>query len=87
MRIIHAPVPPGAAPPVPRFPPLSGQSVQQLQGLHSGLISAGGQALTPPAAPTPAPVPVPCALCRDRGWVFVSVLDGTTKRCSCEEAF
>ena len=44
----------------------------------------------PPAPPTVITGPIstgPCPKCRDRGWYFVDILQGTTKSCACKAEF
>lgn len=70
--------------PIPPAPPdLTNMTATQAQ-ISAGLRLNTGQPANP-AVPTASPVP--CPKCRDKGWVFVSILDGTTRRCDCDGGF
>lgn len=71
----------GKFPPPPVPPGLSGQQLQGLAGKQIVPLAGGGNISRPTCSPTP------CPRCRGKGWVFVSILDGATKRCGCEERF
>lgn len=76
-------------PPAPPIPP--DQSLNSLNRTQAELMRQAGLAIPvvntgQPANPAvPASSTFPCPKCRDKGWVFVSILDGTTRRCECGE--